>query len=181
MKRLFFALACTSAFALAKPYQIDFTHSSVNFEVRHLEISKVQGTFDTFEGKIDIDPMTKQIKKFEGEIEIKSVNTKNKKRDTHLRSDEFFDAKKFQKGSFVMKKFQDNKLYGDLTLHGITKPVVFDAAVYGPSITPSNKKEFMALEITGEISRKDFDIGMGFANVIVSDQVKVSILLEVRE
>ncbi len=69
-------------------------------------------------------------------IDIKSINTRNKKRDDHLRTAEFFDAMKYPKGSFKMTKYEDGKIYGDLTLRGVTKPVVLEAKIQAPYKTP---------------------------------------------
>ncbi|WP_104697439.1 MULTISPECIES: YceI family protein [unclassified Helicobacter] len=181
MKKFLLALFFIGSVGFAKPYTIDFTHSSVGFEVKHLGLSKVSGDFGTFTGNIDIDPQTKKINKFEGEVDISSISTKNKKRDEHLTSNDFFDSKKFNKGYFVMTKHEGNKIYGDLTFKGIKKPVVFDVEVSGPAISPLNKKEVMALDIQGVILRKDFDIGTGIGDMIVSNESKVSIQLEIYE
>ncbi|OOC20214.1 hypothetical protein BZK27_08135, partial [Helicobacter pylori] len=82
-----------------------------------------RGVFDRFDGKIDADPNTKALNGFEGKIDIKSINTRNKKRDEHLRTAEFFDAMKYPKRSFKMTKNEDGKIQGGLTLPGVTKPV----------------------------------------------------------
>ncbi|RDU73945.1 polyisoprenoid-binding protein [Helicobacter anseris] len=178
-KRIILTLCLFGAIAFAKPYDIDLAHSSVDFEVKHLSLSKVNGNFDEFSGKVDVDPQTKTINALEGEISIASINTKNQKRDAHLNANDFFDSKKFPKAKFVMTKHEGNKIYGNLTFKNITKPVVFDIEVNGPAQNPMNKKEFMALDIQGVILRKDFDIGSSTGDMIVSNEVKISIQLEV--
>lgn len=178
MKKVLLVSFFISSCVFAKPYVIDFTHSSVGFEVKHLGLSKVSGNFENFKGDVDIDPQTKKINKFAGEVMISSINTKNKKRDDHLNASDFFDSKKFEKGYFVMTKHEGNKIYGDLTFKGVKKPVVFDVEVSGPAISPVNKKEVMALDIQGVILRKDFDIGASIGDVIVSNESKISIQLE---
>lgn len=182
MKKItFFSLAAVVLLNLsyAKPYTIDNAHSSVNFEAKHLSLSKVNGSFDQFEGKVDIDPKTKKINVLEGVIKISSINTKNQKREDHLKSADFFDATKFPDGKFVMTKQDGDKVYGNLTLHGVTKPVIFGVKVSGPGINPLSKQEFMAVEIEGKINRKDFDIGKSTNDLIVSDLIGVNIQLEV--
>ncbi|PAF41924.1 YceI family protein [Helicobacter sp. 11S02596-1] len=165
----------------AKNFTIDTAHSSVGFEVEHMLLSKVNGEFNTFSGVLDIDPKTKKINKLEGEISIDSVDTKNAKRDSHLKANDFFDLSKFQKATFKMTKQDGDKIYGDLTIRGITKPVVWEAEVKGPVNNPKTNKQLMALEISGKINRKDFQVGTTTPNAIVSDEVKVKIQIEASE
>ena len=173
------AILTLGSLGFAKPYSIDPAHSSVGFEVKHLGFSKVNGVFDQFSGKIDIDPKTKKINVLEGNIKIASIDTKNQKREDHLKADDFFNATKFPEGKFVMTKQDGNKIYGNLTLKGITKPVIWNIEVNGPGTNPMTKKEFMALEINGSVSRKDFKIGTGMGDVVLGDIVNVKIQLEV--
>ncbi|GAA7968327.1 YceI family protein [Helicobacter pylori] len=148
------------------------------FEVKHFKFNETRGVFDSFDGKIDADPNTKALNVFEGKIDIKSINTRNKKRDDHLKTAEFFDALKYPKGSFKMIKYEDGKIHGDLTLHGVTKPVVLEAKIQAPLQNPMNKKEFMVLQAEGKINRKDFGIGKTFNDAVVGDEVKIEIKLE---
>ncbi|PAF47112.1 hypothetical protein BKH46_05220 [Helicobacter sp. 12S02634-8] len=184
MKKLL-SVATLIAFSLspmlAKNFTIDTAHSSVGFEVEHMLLSKVSGEFNTFSGTLDIDPKTKKINKLEGEISISSVDTKNSKRDAHLKADDFFDMAKFQKATFKMTKQEGDKLYGNLTIRGVSKPVVWEVDVKGPVTNPMTKKEMMALEISGEINRKDFQVGTSTPNAIVSDKVEVKIQIEASE
>lgn len=181
----FLSLAAITALCLtpimAKPFNIDKAHSSVGFQVEHMLISDVNGEFDNFEGTLDIDPATKKINKLEGQITISSVDTKNKKRDSHLNASDFFDSAKFQKATFKMTKQEGDKLYGDLTIKNITKPVVWEVEVKGPVTNPNTKKQLMALDIEGKINRKDFKVGETTSNTIVSDEVKVKIQIEASE
>ncbi len=178
MKKALISTLFGVSLVFAKPYTIDMAHSSVWFEAKHLKFSKVKGEFDRFDGKIDADPKTKVLIVFEGDIDVKSINTKNKKRDDHLKTAEFFDALKYPKGSFKMTKYEDGKIHGDLTLHGVTKPVVLKADIKAPLQNPLNKKEFMVLEAEGKIKRKDFGIGKTFNDAVVGDEVKIEIKLE---
>ncbi len=178
MKKALLFTLFSVGLAFAKPYTIDMAHSSVWFEAKHLKFSKVKGEFDRFEGKIDADPKAKVLIVFEGDIDVKSINTKNKKRDDHLKTADFFDAAKYPQGSFKMTKYEDEKIYGDLTLHGVTKPVVLKADIKAPLQNPLNKKEFMVLEAEGKINRKDFGIGKGTSDHIISDEVEFDIKIE---
>ncbi|MDO7252666.1 YceI family protein [Helicobacter cappadocius] len=181
----FLSLAAVSAICLtpmmAKPFIIDKSHSSVGFQVEHMLISKVNGEFDNFEGTLDIDPKTKKINKLEGQISISSIDTKNKKRDAHLNANDFFDSGKFQKATFKMTKQEGDKIYGDLTIKNITKPVIWELEINGPVTNPNTKKQLMALDIEGKINRKDFQVGESTPNSLVSDEVKVKIQIEASE
>lgn len=171
-------LAMSLSPMVAQNFAIDPAHSSVGFDATHMMISNVKGEFNTFKGMLDIDPKTKKINKLDGEITISSVDTKNQKRDDHLRSSDFFDAQKFPTATFKMTKQDKNKIYGDLTIKGITKPVVWSIDVRGPVENPMTKKQVMALSITGSVSRKDFDVGSSFPTAIVGDEIKVNIQIE---
>ncbi|MGL2518630.1 YceI family protein [Helicobacter pylori] len=176
-KALMFTLLGISL-AFAKPYTIDKANSSVWFEVKHFTFNETRGAFDNFDGKIDLEPNTKVLSVFEGNIDVKSVNTRDRKRDNHLKTADFFDVVKYPKGSFKMTKYEDGKIYGDLTLRGVTKPVVLEAKIQAPLQNPMNKKEFMVLQAEGKINRKDFGIGKTFSNAVVGDEVKIEIKLE---
>lgn len=175
------AMALSLSMANAKNFNIDQSHSSVGFEVKHLLLSKVNGEFNNFSGVLDIDPTTKKINKLEGQVIINSIDTKNKKRDDHLNSADFFNSSKIQTGTFVMTKQDDEKIHGNLTLNGVTKPVEWEIEINGPISHPMTKKQLMALDIEGKINRKDFNIGNSFANSVVSDEIKVSIQIEASE
>ncbi|OBV28703.1 polyisoprenoid-binding protein [Helicobacter sp. CLO-3] len=184
MKKL---LATSSILALiltagvAKPYNIDNSHSAVKFQVTHMMISDVDGAFNEFSGKIDFDEESKTLKALEGEVAIKSIDTKNDARDKHLNAADFFDAAKFPKATLVMKSLEGDKLTADVTLRGVTKPVVFDVSVKGPVENPMTKKQIISVKLEGKINRKDFKVGSGTANAIVSDEVEIKVQIEAGE
>lgn len=162
----------------ADEYKIDAAHSSVGFKVKHLLVSTVGGKFKDFNGKIDLDPANKKINFFEGEIAIDSVDTDNQKRDDHLKSPDFFDAKKNPKGYFKMTKQEEDKLYGILTFGSVSREVVFDVDISDIIVHPKTKKNTAAIDLEGKINRKDFEIGSGVPNTVVGDEVKITINLE---
>lgn len=169
----------------AADYELDLTHSTVGFSVKHLGISNVKGEFKTFTGSYTLDDKTKVLTKLAGDVTVESVNTGVEKRDNHLKSADFFDNAKFPKITFVMTKGsfkgQKGKITGNLTIHGITKTVVLDASVAGPAIDPwGNTKSAVSLE--GMIKRKDFGLTWNKAleagGFVVGEEVKLSIELE---
>lgn len=181
MRKLLFvssALALALSFSTATPYNIDDTHSAVNFQVTHMMISDVDGAFNKFSGKIDFDEKSKALKVLEGEVEIASIDTKNDNRDKHLNAPDFFDSAKFPKATLVMKSLKGSKLTADVTIRGVTKEVVFDFSMKGPIEHPMNKKQMIALKLEGKLNRKDFGIGMDTKDALVSDIIALRIQLE---
>lgn len=111
-------------------WNLDTAHSEVGFSVKHMMISKAKGTFDNFDAKIVADAEDLTDAEIELNIDVESINTRNKDRDDHLRSADFFDAENYPKITFVatdIKKSGNNyEVTGDLTLKGTTKPVTLD-------------------------------------------------------
>jgi polyisoprenoid-binding protein YceI len=168
-----------SGLVQAAVYDIDPAHSQVGFRIRHI-VSKVRGDFKTYSGTVDFDEKNPAALKAEATIQTASINTSVDKRDTHLKSGDFFDVEKFPTMSFkstAAKKLTDNKvqLVGDLTLHGVTKPVTLDVEIGGVSPDPwgNTRAGFSA---TGKINKKDFNMPFNMGGVIGDE---VEILLEV--
>ncbi len=117
---------------------LDKAHTSVLFSVSHLVISDVQGSFRNFDGSVETSKPDFSDAKISFTVEVGSVNTDNENRDTHLKSDDFFNAAKFPQMKFVSNSFQPlgnnkYKLTGDLTIRDVTKPVSFDVTYGGTS------------------------------------------------
>jgi|SRR5690554_5262710 len=159
-------------------WSIDNTHSEIAFKVRHMMISTVRGHFEDFQAtaKTDGDDFTNATVEFSAKTD--SINTKNKDRDTHLKSDDFFNAEKFPEMKFVSKSFEGDKLVGDLTIRDVTKEVTLDAELNGIAVDPYGQTK-AGFEITGEINRKDFNLTWNAVteagSVVVSDKVKLAI------
>ena len=138
MKRLFallFAVAVLSGQAGAETYQIDPVHSDVRFSVSHM-VGKVSGRFGKFEGTVDYVKGDPKAWKVDARIEAASIDTNNEDRDKHLRAADFLDTDKhpaiaFKSTKVAGLKGDKAKLHGDLTLHGVTKPVVLDLELGG--------------------------------------------------
>jgi polyisoprenoid-binding protein YceI len=176
-----------AAFAIISPnpgtYQVDPAHSRVSFEVPHLVISTVEGKFTKFDGSIQIaTPFDKS--KIDARVHISSVDTGEKDRDSHLLGSDFFDAAKYPEMSFTSTKIQGTpesfKLSGNLTLKGVTRPVVFDAKYLGTVKDQKgvNKSAFLA---TTQIDRRDFGLvwsKMVEAGPLVGDKVTISLRIE---
>jgi polyisoprenoid-binding protein YceI len=122
--------------AWASEWEIDPAHSAVQFSVRHMMVSSVHGTFDKVTGTVTMDEANPTRSRLEVKIDANSINTRDAKRDAHLRSADFFDTGKYPelifKSTKVEKTGKDKlRVSGDLTMHGVTKPVVLQ--VNGPS------------------------------------------------
>ncbi len=155
---------------------LDPTHSEISFKVKHMMISTVRGHFEDFQAtaKTNGDDFNGASLNFSAKTA--SINTKNKDRDGHLQSDDFFNSEKFPEITFVSKSFNGNTLVGDLTIRDITKEVTLEAELNGIAVDPYGQTK-AGLEIRGEISRKDFNLTWNAVteagSVVVSDKIKL--------
>ena len=192
------ALGADTKAAAAKPvtksdptavedYVIDGAHSKVGFEVSHLVVSSVEGSFKKFEGTFAVsDTLSKDAKGYKAAVTVDTdtVDTGIEKRDGHLKSADFFDAKTFPKMTFVSTSVEvagdkKLKLKGDLTIKNKTKPVVFDV-VYKGTVNAYDKKR-AAFKATTDISRKDFGLTWNDvveAGPVVGDTVTIALTIE---
>ena len=173
--------------SLAEDYTVDGSHTTVLFHVRHL-CTKVTARFDRIEGTISFDPAKPDATKVSGSIDATSIDTNNEKRDTHLRSKDFFDVLKFPKITFVSTKISDfdatqksGKLHGNLTIRGVEKPVVLDIEFLGEGTDPwGNAKAGFSAKTT--IDRKDFGLTwnetLEAGGFLVGDEVEIEIAIE---
>jgi len=158
------ALAAMPAVSSAATFKVDANHSSVNFKIRHF-VTQVQGRFERFQGTVEFDPKARDgAIKVEGTIDASSINTDMAKRDAHLRSDAFFDVAKYPTIRFSGGKLTDfnsdkteAKLHGELTMHGVTKPLVLDVQFHGTAMTRFHELK-AGLTARGTLNRKDFGI-----------------------
>jgi polyisoprenoid-binding protein YceI len=161
-------------------WNVDNSHSEVQFKIKHMVISTVSGYFLDFTAKAESEDDTFQGANFEFEANIDSINTKNPQRDEHLKSDDFFKSSEFPTMKFV-GKLDGDKLNGDLTIKGVTKSVSLDAD-FGGVITDPYGNQRSGFELTGEINRKDFGLNWDAltesGGVVVSDKVKLFVNLE---
>ena len=180
MHKLLVALAIMAAVPAlaADTYKIDGAHTQATFAVKHLLISTVRGDFGKTEGVVVLDDVDTTRSTVQATIDVASVNTREEKRDTHLKSPDFFDAAKFPtitfKSTKVEKAGDGHKVTGDLTIRGVTKSVVL--AVSGPTAEVKdpygNAKR--GLSATTKNNRKDFGVSYG-PNAVVGDEVSITI------
>jgi len=182
---LLFTLAVVSPLAAAE-YQIDVSHSTIGFQVRHMAISKTNGVFDDFTGSFSFEPGKPETWSCEAVIQAASINTNNDKRDEHLTSEDFFNAAEYPTLSFkstgvIMEDESEGVLQGDLTIHGVTKPVEMAFEVLG-TVTDPWDNERAGFSANVKINRQDF--GLSYNNVleagglVVGDDVKITLEIE---
>jgi polyisoprenoid-binding protein YceI len=164
-------------------WAIDPVHSSINFWVRHLMVSKVRGKFDNFSGAIVVaDDGTPSVR---AEIAVDSVNTGNDQRDAHLKSADFFDVEKYPVATFTSSAVEPNGdhyvLRGELTLKGITNAVALDLDFYGVNAGMGHG-EVAGFEASVVLNRKDFgidiDLPLETGGVVVGDKVTITLEVE---
>jgi polyisoprenoid-binding protein YceI len=189
MKRLVLAsalLALSAPFALAQTssWASDPAHSEVDFSIKHGGVSNVHGRFGKVNATIAYNAIDITKSSVTATIDTTTLDTGEAARDTHLKTDAFFDVAKFPTATFtsssVTKNGSNLQIAGNLTLHGVTKPVILD--VEGPSPVVEgmmDHKPHSGFEATTVISRTAFNIGNAFPSLILSDDVKLTIELEV--
>lgn len=164
-------------------FKIDPMHSEVAFKVKHLMISTVTGQFGTFDAEMASEQADFSDAKINFNAEINSINTNNAHRDEHLKSADFFDAAAHPKMEFTstaFRKTDDNnyQLEGELSLHGVVKPITFQVEYAGKMTDPYGNEKH-GFEINGKINRKDFGLNWTAVTeaggVVVSDEVKIAV------
>ncbi len=168
-------------------WQIDSAHSEVTFSVRHMMISSVRGRFNTVNGTVEFDETTPSNSSVNVEIDVNSIDTREKQRDEHLRSADFLDAATYPTITFVSKRVEPideshGKITGDLTIHGVTREVVLDTDYAGQAKSPWGNTS-AGFSAKTEINRKDFGLEYNAAletgGVLVGDKVKIEIEMEI--
>jgi len=143
-------------------WKLDPAHSAAEFKVKHMMISNVKGSFSGLAGVLSEDTVDPTLSSVQASIPVATINTGDAKRDEHLKSADFFDAEKYPTLDFsstkVVRKGDAYEVTGDLTIHGVTKPVTF--AVDGPSAPGKDPwgNTRIGLSATTKINRKDFGL-----------------------
>ena len=159
-------------------YSVDPSHSNVSFEVRHMGIATVRGTFRTFEGQIDASGDASVLA---GSVEVDSIDTGDENRDGHLKSPEFFDAAQYPQISFRSSTGEPAndgqiRLTGEITIKGITKPIELTGEIAENGQDPWGN-ERVGLELVGKIDRREFDLKwnqtLPNGNLLVANEVKL--------
>ena len=167
----------------AGTWAIDPVHSSIAFSVRHLVVSKVRGSFETFSGAVVVaEDGTPSV---QAEIAVDSVHTGNEQRDAHVKSADFFDVEKYPTAKFVSTGVRadgdDYVLDGDFTLKGVTKPIELKLAFNGTN-PGMGHGEVAGFEASVVLNRKDFgidiDMPLETGGAVVGDKVTITLEIE---
>lgn len=167
-------------------WNLDASHSSVDFSVRHMMIAKVKGTFHTFEANIEADPEDLTTADIEFSVDLSSIDTRSDDRDAHLRSTDFFDVENHPKMTFKatsITKTGDNQydVTGDLTIRGVTNQETFKVTYEGGGKDPWGNEK-VGFSAVGSINRTKYGLVWNAAletgGVLVGEEVKVSLEIE---
>ena len=187
MKKLFLLLTAFGFLAAASvnatEYGLDKAHSHIGFSVKHL-LTMVPGEFKDFDGSFSFDEKKPGNGKVTVTIQAASIDTNNEMRNKHLKTPDFFDVEKYPTLTFVSKKVEaagdkNYKVTGDLTIHGVTKPVVLDVEYMGTDSMMG--MDTIGFSATTKIDRRDFGLSMGqdklstAGNMMVGNDVKITL------
>ena len=166
-------------------YDVDLDHSTIEFRVTHIVISKTTGRFIDYMGYIEMDPDALKVKALEAVIKTASVTTNHEKRDAHLRGPDFFNTEKYPTMTYKMKSYgkegEDYVAVGDLTLLGVTKEITLKGSFNGVTKDPwGNMRSGFTAE--GKLNRKEFGMNwnkvLDSGGVVVGDEVFIKLEME---
>jgi polyisoprenoid-binding protein YceI len=183
MKHLFsflFIAFLSTGISAQTTWKADPAHTQVSFGITHMGIAEVEGTFREFEGNIVATKEDFSDAQYDIVIEVPSIDTGVEMRDNHLKNADFFDAEKHPKMTFKSsssKKVSEGKykVTGDLTFHGITKPVTLDVWYRGTIENPQNGDVISGFAISGDVKRSDYNLGPDFPEAVLSDKVVIDV------
>ena len=159
-------------------WKSDKAHSQLTFTITHMGIADVMGLFKNFDVTINSAKPDFSDAVVEMTAEVASINTGIDRRDGHLKTADFFDTASFPTMNFKSKSLQSTgngkfNVTGDLTLHGVTKPVTMNLWFRGTTTNPQSKKTSAGFQLTGTIKRSDFNVGPKFPAPMLSDEVAI--------
>lgn len=165
---------------MAIQWTLDPTHSEIEFKVKHLMISTVTGKFTSFQAQAETEGEDFNGAKVSFQADVASINTGVEQRDGHLKGEDFFHAEQYPQITFANGVLKNEggewSLNGDLTMRGVTRPVVLAAEFNGTMVDPYGNHK-AGFEVSGKINRKDFHLNWSFTTeaggIVVSDEVKL--------
>lgn len=174
-------LTAPLAEAPAGTYELEKSHASITFTVMHMGLANYTMRFDDFDAKVNLDPAKPEASKLDVTIRPASLDSNNPKMTEHANNSDFFDVEKYPAITFTSTSIEKTgektgKITGNLTLHGVTKPVVLDAIYNGGGAHPMMKKHALGFSATTTIKRSEF--GMGYGVPMVADDVHARIEVE---
>lgn len=182
-----FALLAGPLSAQAPAWQIDSAHSAAQFAVTHMMVSTVRGQFNKLAGTVNWDGKAFESASVDIVIDATSIDTREPKRDDHLRSADFFDVAKFPTITFKSTRIDPAgegklRMTGDMTIRGVTRPVVFEVSGPTPAIKDTGGNARVGASATTTVKRKDFGLlwnrTLDSGGVVVGDEVNVTVDIE---
>ena len=167
-------------------WAVDLSHSSVEFSVKHMMISKVKGAFNEFSANIEADPTDLTTANLDFSVNVASVDTRSVDRDAHLRSADFFDIENHPSMTFKSTSIKNNgdseyEVTGDLTIRAITRPEKFEVTFEGQGKDPWGNEK-VGFSADGKIKRSDYGLTWNAAletgGVLVGDQIKIALQVQ---
>jgi polyisoprenoid-binding protein YceI len=189
MKKLtLFSAVAVSALLLSftiletSTWTLDKAHAKLGFSVRHLMVSDVEGSIKMTDATITASKDDFSDAVAEMTADVTTINTDNEQRDTHLKGADFFDVAKFPTITFKSTSFTKSgdkkyKVKGNLTMHGVTKPVELEA-VANTGISPMSKKTIAGFKVTGKVKRADFGIAPSMGGAMIGEEVEIVVNAE---
>jgi len=184
---IFSLLTVWPTLAQAEParWNVDPEHSTIEFRVVHMLVSKTTGHFTEYQGFIDMDAEAETVKAIEAAIKTASVNTNHAKRDAHLRNADFFDVEKYPTMTYRMKQYQKTadgyQAVGELTLRGVTKDITLTGNLNGVAKDPWGNLR-AGFNAEGKLNRKDFGMvwskSLDGGGLVVGDEVLIKLDIE---
>jgi polyisoprenoid-binding protein YceI len=177
----------TPASAPAATYDIDPSHSSASFKVRHLMVANVRGELGNIAGRVVLDPTDLARSSVEATIDATTINTRDEKRDAHLRSPDFFDTQSYPTITFRSTRVQAGKgghftVTGDLNMRGITREVSLEVEPLSDEVRDPWGNTKRGATATTKINRKDWNVSWNAAldggGLVVGDEVSITLEIE---
>ena len=166
----------------AAEYKVDRSHTSLDFKVRHMMVSNTKGTFKDFSGTFSYDPKTHRLSALEGMAKVASIDTDDAERDKHLKSPDFFDAKKYPTMKMKFVKQKGDEVTIALTMKDVTKNIILEMDDASDAVKDPWGNTRSGFSLEGKINRQDFNIKfskmMEAGGVMVSDEVKLQLEIE---
>jgi len=180
MKKIYLisSLLVSMLTCFSQTYTFDKNHGSLTFSATHFKISHVEGIFKNFNATLQSSKDDFSDAVIEMIADAKSINTNVDMRDNDLKSSNWFDVEKypsiiFKSTSFKKTSGDNYKLEGNITMHGVTKPIVFDVVYNGKATNPMSKKSMVGFTVTGKLNRKDFGVGTEKFESVVGQDIDV--------
>ncbi len=166
----------------AGTWTIDPSHSTVEFTVRHLGLSKVRGRFNRFDARVDVGSNLGSTS-LSAEVDLSSVDTNNADRDGHLLSTDFFNAESHPSMTLrsvsISGEGDSYAAVGDLSINGVTQPIELEVEFFGTEVLPMDQSTRAGFSATATLSRKaygiEFNVPLGADKVMISDKVQIEL------